>query len=135
MNSEFRQDRIDPLLEAAYAELRSEPVAEPDWEALRRSIGRRAEPILSRGKVRRIVHSSRSLMPLAVAAGVAFALTVGPAQVREMMAPQATVAIDMDADAIMDHAMDADLSDQEFERLVTGRANPEAFLVSAMTEQ
>src|SRR5690606_26301420 len=120
-----------------YADLRGQPVAEPDWDALRRSISRRADPVLTRRKFRRFVHGSRSLVPLAVAAGLAFALTIGPAQVREMMAPQAAaaIAIEMDADAIMDHAMNADISDQEFERLVTGRANPEAFLVSAMSGQ
>jgi hypothetical protein len=135
MNSDFRQDRIDPLLEAAYAELRAEPVPEPDWDALRSSISRRTNPVLSRRKVRRLVHTSRPLVPFAIAASLAFGLWIGPAQVREMMGPQTAVAIEMDAEAIMDHAMNAELSDQEFERLVTGRADPAAFLVSAMGEQ
>lgn len=136
MSSEFRQDRIDPLLEAAYGELRGQPVAEPDWESLRRSINRRAEPVLSRKQGRRFAYGSRSLVPLAVAASLAFALTIGPAQIREMIGPSVRAAvIEMDAEAIMDHAMDANLSDLEFERLVTGRVNPEAFLVSAMTGQ
>jgi hypothetical protein len=134
MSSGFRQDRIDPLLESAYAELLAEPVMEPDWDALRSSINKRAAPVLSRRKVRRLMHTSRPLVPFAVAASLAFGLWMGPAHVRDIMAPSAaTVAID--ADAIMDHAMNADLSDQEFERLVTGRANPEAFLVSAMGQR
>ena len=136
MNSESRQDRIDPLLEAAYGELRGQPVAEPDWEAMRRSINRRAEPVLKKSKVRKLVYGSRPLVPLAVAASLAFALTIGPAHVREMMGPPVAAAvIEMDAEAIMDHAMNAELSDLEFERLVTGRVNPEAFLVSAMSGQ
>lgn len=120
MSSDFRQDRIDPLLEAAYAELRAEPVAEPDWDALRSSISRRANPVLSRRKVRRFMHSSRPLVPFAVAASLAFGLWMGPAHVRHLISPEtASVAIsEMDAEAIMDHAMNADLSDQDRKSVV-----------------
>lgn len=136
MNSEDQPDRLDPRLAAAYEALRDESSVEMDWERMRSSISRRAEPIIARRKVRRIVAIPRALVPLAMAAGIAFALWLGPQLL--LQTPGASeefgALADLEDEAALLQALDADLSEQEFRMVVTGRANPEALLAVAVAD-
>lgn len=135
MNEENHQDRVDPLLAIAYAELRDEGTPEPDWEALRRAIRLRAAPHFSRRKVHRLMRVSRPLLPLALAASLAFGLWIGPDIVADLLAPPPAevAAVDINVEEILVQAIDGSISDQEFRLLVTGRANPDALLAFAVS--
>lgn len=136
MNSQDFQERLDPILAAAYKELRDEPSPDVDWEGLRRAIEDRAHPLLARRRARGLVRLSRPLVPLALAASVAFALWIGPAVVEQMRGgEQVTVApVASDVDEIFVRALDGDLSDHDFRLLVTGRSNPEVLLAFAISD-
>lgn len=137
MNPEESQERVDPRLAAAYGELRRESVPDVDWGRLRRSIRERAAPVLRRKQPRRLVSVSRPWVPIALAASVAFALWLGPRALMESPAadPFAEFAVTVDDDAVLLEALVADLTEQEFRMLVTGRANPEALLAVAVGDR
>ncbi|HUE97574.1 MAG TPA: hypothetical protein VMN39_13015 [Longimicrobiaceae bacterium] len=133
MSPEDSQERIDPRLAAAYDELRQEDSPDVDWERLRRSIRDRAVPALRRRKARKLLMVSRPALPLALAASIAFALWLGPRVLLDLpsIEPSADVTAELDDDALLIEALVADLSEQEFRLIVTGRANPEALLAVA----
>ena len=136
MNREDPQHRIDPLVAAALAELRTEPAAQPDWERMHRSILDRAGPILARRRFRRVAAVARPLIPLALAASIAFALWLGPEMLIDRPDPATSTAsaVDLEDEAVLVEALLGDLSDQEFRMMVTGRANPEALLAVAVSD-
>lgn len=136
MNSEDQRDRVEPRLAAAYDALRHEQAPEVDWERMRSSISRRAAPIMARRMARRVVAVPRAVVPIAMAAGIAFALWFGPQLL--LQTPSASEEIgtfaDREDEAALLKALDADLSEQEFRMVVTGRANPEALLAVAVAD-
>jgi hypothetical protein len=135
MNRDVRQERIsDPVLAAAFAELRSDLPDADQLETLRRSINRRAELLLARKRTRWYGVVPRPLIPIAMAASIAFALWVGPGLVSELGIPgePAAFVAQTEEEAILLEALGSDLTEQEFRLLVTGRANPEALLAFAI---
>jgi hypothetical protein len=140
MTMDDRRDRIaDPVLADAFEGLRAERPDCPDWERLRRSINERAALPLGRrrrGRTAGLRRASRALVPLAVAAGVAYALWMGPSVIDEVLTPEPglELASDFDDDMLV-HALGGDLTEQEFRLLVTGRANPELLLAFAISER
>lgn len=137
MIREDRQDTVmDPTLAAAMAELRAEPLPEVDWDRLRRSINERAELPLARRRGGRARWLPRPLVPIAVAASIAFGLYLGPGVMEEMRVqdPSAQIAIDFDEERILSEALGGDLTEQEFRLLVTGRSNPEHLLAFAISD-
>lgn len=132
MKQEQRHERLDPRLAAAYSDLRA-GTPEPDWDSLRGTIRKRAAPALRRRQARRFSKVPRPLVQLAAAASVAFALWMGPRLLLDApaSAPYADFAA-FDDDAVLVEALLADVTEQEFRQLVTGRANPEALLAVAV---
>ena len=129
----------DPELAAALRMIESEPpVAQVDWEALRSSIVARAELPLAQRRTRsaRLHRWARPLVPLAAAASIALAAwvngAIGPSPVSnpiadgngEFVAPAVTP----------EDVFQADVSEQEFRLLVSGRANTDALLLMAAGE-
>jgi negative regulator of sigma E activity len=130
----------DPELAAALRLVEPEPpFAEVDWEALRLSVVARAELPLARRRTRsaRLSRWTRPLVPLTAAASVALALWFtgqrgtqqtttaavahsGPAAVAPSVTPE--------------DVFQADVSEQEFQNMVSGRANPDALLLVAIGE-
>jgi hypothetical protein len=133
---ERRDDISDPVLAAAMAELRGER-GDVDWDRLLQSINERAALPLAR---RRRPQSSlflRSLMPIALAASVAFALWLGPGVYENVFgtSSSAEFAATVDQDAILRQALGSDLSEHEFRLLVTGRSTPEVLLAVAIGDR
>jgi hypothetical protein len=129
-------DRItDPLLAAAMRELREETPPSVEWDRLRTSINASATLPLRRRRWRRNALSPRGLIPLAAAAGLAFALWASPSLVDRALHPGGfgeMIALEFDDEEILVRALDHDLSDDEFHLLVTGRSNPEVLLSFAV---
>jgi hypothetical protein len=130
-----RQDRgegiSDPLLAAAMEELRDEVPHEVDWERLRTTINDRAALSLARRRAPRRTFASRSFATVALAAGVAFALWIGPEVYQDLFQPEVTTqyvnAVD---EEVLVEALTGDLSEQELLRLVSG--SPEVLLAVAI---
>jgi hypothetical protein len=136
MRFDERMEGIDPVLAAAYAELRNESEHEPDWERLRRRIGDGAKPYLSRRRANRFLRMARPIVPLAAAASIAFGLWIGPSVMERMMvAPSQEFSASLTSDDGIVRVLDNELSDQEALRLVTGRDNPDAWLAFAINER
>lgn len=134
MSSEHRDQVTDPLLASAFAELRQDESPDVNWEGMQRSINDRAELVFARRKRQRSRTVRRPLMPLAMAASIALAVWTGPALI-ERMTTDGTgfeVARDMDPEMILREALSGDLTEQEFDLLITGRAYPEALLAVAI---
>lgn len=130
-----RLDQVpDPLLAGAFEELRQDAPSNVDWEGMHRSIHDRAELVFARRKHQRTRHTRRQFMPVALAASIALALWSGPALIERITADRAgvEVAAGIDSEAILREALGGDLTDQEFDLLVTGRAYPEALLAVAI---
>ncbi len=131
-----RHDQPDPLLASAFAELRREAPSDVDWDGLHRSIHDRAELVFARRKHQRIRYARRQFMPVALAASIALALWSGPALIERVTAERGGVveiaAGAPDSETILREALGGDLTDQEFDLLVTGRAYPEALLAVAI---
>lgn len=130
----------DPqIAEALRALHREPPLEEVDWEALRGCIRDRAALPLARRRRQATTPPRwvRPLLPLAVAASVALALWVGT----ELGAvrPDAVAVGDSASAPVVqpsvEAAFGADLSEQEFRLLVTGRADPEELLLIALDER
>jgi hypothetical protein len=130
----FEQDEpVDGTLGAAFAELRQDVPQDVDWQALHAAINQRAELVLARRRRRYTISVPRPLIPLAAAASIALALWTGPTlMARFLNQGAAEVATTSDTDDILRQAFGDDLTDQEFNLLVTGRANPEALLAVAV---
>ncbi len=132
MSIQDRQDRIsDPLLASAMEDLRAEATYDVDWDRLRSSITERASLPLARRRAQHRSFATRSFVPIAVAASVAFALWIGPSIYEDVVdgAPIAGYAANVDDDLLME-ALTADLSEQELLRLVNG--SPEVLLSVAI---
>ncbi len=134
MSFDHRDDVPDPLLANALAELRQDAPADVDWERMQRSIHDRAALVFARRRRKPSRIASRPFVPLAMAASVALALWTGPALIERMTTnrPGFELASDLDAEAILREALSGDLTDQEFDLLITGRAYPEALLAVAV---
>lgn len=125
----------DPVLRAVLEELRAEPQPVVDWEVLRSTIGKRAAPALAKRRSRRFVRLPRQMVPLALAAGIAFALWLGPDVIQDRLQPAGTeIATTWDEEEILLQAL-GDLTEQEFRLLVSGRAHPELLLAFAIGER
>lgn len=135
INEETNDIERDPELEAALRLIESEPpFDEVDWSALRSSITARAELPLARRRTRsaRLARWTRPLVPLAAAASIALALWItGP--FGELANPIASGAPDVVVPAVSpEDVFQADLSEQEFRNIVSGRANADALLLLAV---
>lgn len=137
MNEDMREVRRDPELAAVLRMVEPEPPLEQvDWEALRASIVSRAELPLARRRSgsARLVRWTRRALPLAAAASIALAVwlteapPMGPEAVAEAVPGEIAPGVTPEA------AFDANLSDQEFQLLVSGRANADALLLVAIGE-
>lgn len=119
----------DPRLGAALRALGEPPLEEVDWEGLRERARRGAElPLAARQRAARAPAPrpwARRLLPAAAAASLALGVWLGAASDR---APGTAPAVAVDeAEAVLR----ADLSDQEFRSLVSGRAEAESLLLLA----
>jgi hypothetical protein len=126
------QDEItDPLLAAIMDDVRRESHPEVDWERLHGAITSSAALPLARRRSRQRSFASRSFMPIAVAASVAFMLFIGPSVYEGVFEapPAVEFATNVDEDVLM-HALMGDLSEQELLRLVNG--SPETLLAVAI---
>ena len=134
MNFDHSDRPADPVLEAAYAALRQDNRHDVDWDRLHQSIHDRAELLLARRRSQRTTFVRRPLVPLAIAASIALALWAGPTLVEQVYDPASTteLASDLDSDAILRTALGGDLTESEFDLLVTGRAYPEDLLFVAI---
>jgi hypothetical protein len=131
---EDRRDEIaDPLLLAAFEDLRQEMPEGVDWGGLRAAINDRAALPLARRRARRGSFINRRFLPVAIAASVAFALWAGPGIYDQALGPRAgAAAAAIDSEEILVRALGSDISEYEFRLLVTGRANPEVLLAVAV---
>jgi hypothetical protein len=126
----------DQELQSALRSIQPEPpIQEVDWETLRSSIVARAELPLARrrGRSTRLAHWTRPLVPLAAAASIAVAVwfngfvseqTNGAPMAESPQLPPPFISAE--------DLFHADLTDQEFQFLVSGRGNSEALLLVAV---
>ena len=136
MMQEEKEILRDPEIAAALRLIDSEPpLQEVDWDALRSSIVARAEMPLARRRTRsaRLARWTRPLVPLAAAASIALAVWVNG-----LRAPEAPIA-EGTGDAVtpatsVEDVFQADVSEQEFRHLVSGRANASDYLLVAIDE-
>jgi hypothetical protein len=127
--------RGDPerTLNSALGEMRGD-LPSVDWESLRHSIRQRAAPELERRRKVRVLRWARPLVPLAAAASVAMALWFGQGLLDTAEGTFHAIA-GLEGDELLVEAMIADLSEQEFEMLILGRANPGALLSFAVDQR
>jgi hypothetical protein len=139
MIQEEKEIRRDPEIAAALRMIESEPpVAEVDWNALRSAIVARAELPLAQRRTRsaRLGRWTRPLVPLAAAASIALAAWVngiiGPGT---LSTPIADGDPELVAPAVTpEDVFQADVTEQEFRLLVSGRADADALLRVAIEE-
>ena len=135
--NETHEIERDPELAEALRLIESEPpLDQVDWSALRTTIGSRAELPLARRRTRsaRLARWTRPLVPLAAAARIALALWfTGPA--RELIRPVADGAERVVPAVTPEEIFQADVSEQEFQNIVSGRANADALLFLAVDMQ
>ena len=123
--------RPDPLLAAALRSAEGEPPLDAvDWDALRTTVRERAElPLARRRRPARTPRWLAPLVPLAAAASVAMALWVG-GLTSDRAAPAAARAAS--GGVTTEEVLRADVSEQEFRLLVSGRSNPDVLLALAV---
>lgn len=126
-----RDEISDPFLAAIMDDVRRDTPEDVDWERLHGTITASAALPLARRRSRRRSFASRSFMPIAVAASVAFMLFIGPSVYEGVFEapPAVEFATNVDEDVLM-HALMGDLSEQELLRLVNG--SPEMLLAVAI---
>jgi hypothetical protein len=137
MMQEENEMQRDPEIAAALRMIELDPpVAEVDWEALRSSIVARAELPLAQRRTRsaRLGRWTRPLVPLAAAASIALAAwvngAIGPAP---GSAPLVADNGDFVAPAVTpEDAFRAEVTEQEFRLIVSGRADTDALLQLAV---
>lgn len=138
MRQEEKDPQIypDPLVGEGLRLLQGEPpLDQVDWVGLRSAIGERAALPLARRRSRQERrHPWRvSLIPLAVAASIGLAVWVGT-EVRDPSG--ATVAEGVAGEprqtVTAEEVFGADVSEQEFRLLVSGRADPDGLLALAV---
>jgi hypothetical protein len=120
----------DPYLAACLRAAEGDaPMDEVDWDALRGSIQSRAELPLAR--LRNRPHHARwrgPLVSLAAAAALAAVALVGGLRHDAAPTPVQTGTVAMTPGVSIEEAMRADLSDQEFGLVASGRTNADALL-------
>ena len=135
MMQEENEIRRDPEIAAALRMIDSDPpLAEVDWDALRSAIVARAELPLAQRRTRsaRLARWTRPLVPLAAAASIAMALWVNG-----LDRPDSGAIAEGDSGTLTpavtpEDVFQADVSEQEFRLLVSGRANADALLLVAL---
>ena len=137
MMQEEKEILRDPEIAAALRMIESEPpLQEVDWDALRSSIVARAEMPLARRRTRsaRLARWTRPLVPLAAAASIALAVWVnGLDAPGSGTAPVAEGGAEIVAPTASPEAVfQADLTEQEFRHVVSGRANAGDYLMVAI---
>jgi hypothetical protein len=125
----------DPRLATALRWVEGEaPVDEVDWEALHGAIHARAELSVARRRTSRRARWTRSLLPLAVAAGIGGAALVGGSlRDRTQSAPLRTATADPAVSA--EEVLTSNLTDEELRLLVTSRSDPDGMLRMAIDER
>lgn len=138
MTQENNEMFRDPEIAAALRMIESEPpLAEVDWSALRSSIVARAELPLAQRRSRsaRLHRWARPLVPLAAAASIALAVwvngTIGPSFSRPIAEGNAEIVA---PNVTPEDVFQADVTEQEFLLLVSGRANTDDLLRLAAGE-
>jgi hypothetical protein len=133
MNQDRHEEVADEWLNAALVDLRREVPANVDWDGLHHSIHDRAELVFARRR-KNAAAVRRPFIPLALAAGLALMLWSGPALLQRVTSetPAIAAAVEFDSEAILREALGGDLTEQEFDLLVTGRAYPEVLLAVAI---
>lgn len=133
MKEDRHDEFADAWLTAALLELREVP-DDVDWDGLHQSIHDRAELVFARRGKQRVPIVRRPFVPLALAASLALTLWSGPAIVDRITGGSvpAIAVVDLDSEAILREALSEDLTEQEFNLLVTGRSNPEVLLAAAV---
>ena len=139
MMQEENEIRRDPEIAAALRLIENEPPLEQvDWSALRSSIVARAEMPLARRRTRsaRLFRWTRPLVPLAAAASIALAVWAnGLGRSEPITAPIAESDAEIVAPSVSpEDLFQADLTEQEFRHVVSGRANADALLLVAIGE-
>ena len=138
MMHEEKEILRDPEIAAALRMIEAEPpLAEVDWDALRSTIVARAELPLAQRRTRsaRLARWTRPLVPLAAAASIALAVWVnGLGHTDPGTAP---IAADAESEIVAPTAtpediFQADLTEQEFRHVVSGRATADALLLVAI---
>jgi hypothetical protein len=138
MMQQENEIRRDPEIAAALRMIEGEPpLADVDWEALRSAIVARAELPLAQRRTRsaRLARWTRPLIPLAAAASIAMAMWANGLRAPEpVTAPIADGNAEIVAPAVttVEDAFQADVTEQEFRLLVSGRANADALLMVAL---
>jgi hypothetical protein len=127
----------DLELRAALRSVEAEPpVGQVDWDALRTSIVSRAELPMARRRARsaRLPRWGRPLVPFAVAASIVLALWFhGFSPQPDLGTPIADGAPAFTVPFLSaEDLFHADLTDQEFQHLVSGRAHSDALLLVAV---
>jgi len=137
MRQEEKEMQPDATLGAALRWMEGEPpMDQVDWEALRSSIGRRAELPLAQRRTRsaRLRRVIRPLVPLAAAASVALALWAGDRMGQPgggaPFAERAAAVESVSAEEVFQ----ANVSEQEFQLMVSGHDNADALLLIALGE-
>jgi hypothetical protein len=120
----------DPYLAACLRAAEGDaPMDEVDWDALRGSIRSRAELPLARLRNRpRPARWRRPLVSLAAAAAIAAVALVGGLRHDPSPAPVQAGTVAVAPGVSIEEAMRADLSDQEFGLVASGRTNADALL-------
>ena len=134
MNHQDQDLHPDAELAAALRMIEREPpLDQVDWESLRTNITSRAELPLARRRARsaRLARWTRPLVPFAAAASIALTVWVaGPA--RDFV-EQVSGGPDLVIPAVSaEDVFQADLSDREFQLIVSGRADSDALLLLAV---
>ena len=137
MMQEEKEILRDPDIAAALRMIEAEPpLDEVDWESLRSAIVARAELPLAQRRTRsaRLANWTRPLVPLAAAASIALAVWVNGLGVPDSAtAPIAEGNVEAIRPAVTpEDVFQADLTEQEFRLLVSGRANAEEILLVAL---
>jgi hypothetical protein len=129
--------RADMELRAALRSLEAEPpLHQVDWDALRTSIVSRAELPLARRRARsaRLPRWATPMVPFAAAASILVAVWFhGLSGASDQAPPLADSAPAAPLPSLSaEDLFHADLTDQEFQHLVSGRANADALLLVAV---
>jgi len=135
MREEQEEVAVDTEVARALRTLVGEGGSEFDMARLRHTINERAAPILAdraRRRSRRRL-AMATLLPIALAASIALTLRVGTG-IPDGAAPSPVAGIGLAIDELI-RVMEADLPEQEFRLIVTGRADPESLLSFAVTER
>lgn len=132
MSLELNREELDrdPYLAACLRAAEGEvPMDEVDWSSLRASIESRAALPLARMRRRsRPRRWTGPIVSLAAAAGIAAVALVGTLHRAPTATPAQSAQVAIAPGLTIEDAMRADVSDQEFGILISGRENADALL-------